>query len=436
MRPSPRAGNVFYSFRGASAQSRGDDADVTEPSQRAQLEDNVTKALVNTLQHTHVAVRDRFLELVGVPNARSSCADRGVNYFLQRAPHGDDAVFRKRHRVLLGIVPHGETGKRVVGTRASRTGARRPDAWIAGPDFSVLVEVKISGALDADQWADHHATLLAGTTDPVTTRELSWKEVYDALSSARDEFGVDRSRWILDQFLEYLRLENIVGYTGITTEVFDYFFDPGDPDTRSSVKRTWSALADALQPELGQVNPWYAGHEVGNLKGSDAHCWVAFGPMDSGNGGSPPYRQHAHLTASIRSTGIEFFANIELKSAIDRLRAAITGRRSELLDALRGLRGRGYEIRIEERQQRQASIYDYVPVSSVRVEYLFNDNVGAIATETLFHSIAALPLPSVMIVKSIGRQDVVGCSPSELVTKLRGAAAELDQIVRVINGTR
>jgi hypothetical protein len=158
--------------------------------------------------------------------------------------------------------------------------------------------------------------------------------------------------------------------------------------------------------------------------------------MDSGNGGSPPYRQHAHLTASIRSTGIEFFANIELKSAIDRLRAAITGRRSELLDALRGLRGRGYEIRIEERQQRQASIYDYVPVSSVRVEYLFNDNVGAIATETLFHSIAALPLPSVMIVKSIGRQDVVGCSPSELVTKLRGAAAELDQIVRVINGTR
>jgi hypothetical protein len=70
--------------------------------------------------------------------------------------------------VLLGIVPHDHVRKRSpAGSRPSSTNERRPDAWIWGSDFAVLIEAKVAGALDAEQWRDHGECGIVAQLDPI-----------------------------------------------------------------------------------------------------------------------------------------------------------------------------------------------------------------------------------------------------------------------------
>ena len=122
MRSSPRLTNVFYAFKGSAAHEKMGRGDVDDEGQlgsarEAQLEDNVSKALVNTLLHTEPPVRERFLALAGVPPPAVSdptCAagTRHIHFAIQRSIDGNDPALARPRRVLLGIVPHDQVRKR------------------------------------------------------------------------------------------------------------------------------------------------------------------------------------------------------------------------------------------------------------------------------------------------------------------------------------
>jgi hypothetical protein len=143
-----------------------------------------------------------------------------------------------------------------------------------------------------------------------------------------------------------------------------------------------------LQGQLHQAIPFYASCEVGNLKRTDSYCWAAFGPA----GGA--YRQVTHQSISIGPDGLRVFANTELKAAAERAKDVI-GRAGDRLQAvLQELHSYSpFELILEERLQRQAMIYDYVPKLRLHSSMLAEASTRDIAWQALTQTMQRLPLP-------------------------------------------
>ncbi|NLX20536.1 MAG: hypothetical protein GXY55_02545, partial [Phycisphaerae bacterium] len=145
-------------------------------------------------------------------------------------------------------------------------------------------------------------------------------------------------------------------------------------------------------------HPFYEGYDVGTLRLTDDHAWVAFGPKDSS------YRQYAHPTLTVDANGIEVFVNVELKAAVEKLKARV----AENWQGFQAIIGRldlgeDLYIQIAERRQRQASIYDYHPVARIQVPYLKDASVGEHGFRYLRTLLEQIPLPYVTVRKRLDR---------------------------------
>jgi hypothetical protein len=139
--------NIFNYYRGPEqAQQRKYDA---------QLENNTTKALVNTLQHCDPAVAIKFLEWLGIKGIKTTAK---VGIELQRQTIGEERIRRAPQRVLLGLVAERKPGGDVATAKADGrgNGESRPDAWLYGEDFVVAIESKVGDApLQPSQMQGH-----------------------------------------------------------------------------------------------------------------------------------------------------------------------------------------------------------------------------------------------------------------------------------------
>jgi hypothetical protein len=116
--------NLFYSYRGPN---------IGEGDRERQLENNVTKALINTLRLGGKAVWQPFLARLGLPDASRPL------FLLQRRdlPSGDAA--ERRQRVLLGISTQPSQWTPSGNAKGGRDSV--PDAWIYGDGSAVLSSV-------------------------------------------------------------------------------------------------------------------------------------------------------------------------------------------------------------------------------------------------------------------------------------------------------
>ncbi len=414
-----RVHNVFLTYPGG----RTDDED-----RLRQHEDNLTKALVNTLVHGGPVLRQVILDLCGVR------LDGEIGCAMQVDEPSGVGARHRRQRVLLGITPPGVAkGNRAPeGSRPSTTGRRRPDAWIWGRGFSVLVEAKVDGALDVAQWEDH-ARWLQGDGGSIERREIGWPEVHQALGRAYPTFATELDRWLATQLRDYLEFTHMAGFTGLKSDFFDYFHDPGDEDTRLWVRDTFAGLAGQIRVRLSEVDPWYADVDVGRLEGTARHAWMAFGAADRA------YRQYAHLTLAAGAEGLELKVNIELKAAIQRLRAVLRHDPSGFRTALATLpKDSAVSIVIEERTEVRPRFYNYQPRAVFALSTLLDPRIGE-ASFSLFSTLVHdIPLPYVTIGASLPRTRAETLSTDDggapLVDEIVSRMRVLDPLVALING--
>jgi len=378
MSQTARVHNVFLAYPGART---GDDARLR------QHEDNLTKALVNTLVHGGPKLRQAFLDLCGVQlDGCLSCA-------MQTDEPPGAGVRHRRRRVLLGVVPPGVApGDRApAGSRPSSTGRRRPDAWLWGRGFSVLIEAKVDGALDEAQWEDH-ARWLAGDEGGIERCEIGWPDVHRALSCALPKLDNELDRWLARQLCDYLEHTHMAGFTGLESDFFDYFHDPGDEETRVWVRDTFGALAGRIRERLVEVDPWYADVDIGRLEGTAQQAWMAFGSVDKS------YRQFAHLTLAAGADGLELKVNVELKAAIQRLRAVLRHDPVGFRLALASLPSETpVSVVVEERIAERPRVFRCEPRAVFALSALLDPRIGE-ATFSLFTTLVnTIPLPYVTI---------------------------------------
>jgi hypothetical protein len=129
--------NLFYSYRGPS----------TDADREQQLENNLTKALVNTLSLGGEDVCRAFLAEIGIADMRDA------KFLLQRRDLPIRSAKDRQKRVLLGISKC--ESKCLFSPGVDKPYDSVPDAWVYGDGFAVLVESKVNGDFSPEQMQAH-----------------------------------------------------------------------------------------------------------------------------------------------------------------------------------------------------------------------------------------------------------------------------------------
>lgn len=150
------------------------------------------------------------------------------------------------------------------------------------------------------------------------------------------------------------------------------------------------------------------------------------------------YRDWAHLTFAVSAIGIEVFVNIELKSATDRLKHKISHHNETFRRILVGMQlNEPLRLRIEERMQRQASVYDFNKIAEIQLSSLGQSKIGVYGFEYIEALVQTLHLPYVSIRSVIGRDKACRLSQhdqgSSLVTEVIRICKVLHEFVNFIN---
>ena len=221
--------NVFVYYREPSAAGR--------KTERAQLENNTTKALANLLEHCDPALTSSFLYEVLCEKVKA----RRYDYSLQTGPEGPKA----RRRFLVGI---SREGSEPSGTSTSGAGAGgRVDAVIYAPgELLVAVEVKTGGArLDPSQLERHRKRWSVPSSN---TRIARWPDIHAWARGEGERRKRQPDRFLLEQFVDYLEREGL-GFGGFRKEDFEALRGR-DEAARAAAKSRVEGMWEAVQAEL------------------------------------------------------------------------------------------------------------------------------------------------------------------------------------------
>ncbi len=406
--------NLFYSYRGPNT-GDGD--------RERQLENNVTKALINTLQLGEEAVWRPFLTECGLPDASNAA------FLLQRQDLPSGLAAHRQHRVLLGI--SAKPTYRSASTMSVTPYDSVPDAWIYGDGFAVLVESKVVGDFSDGQMQAHLARLQSSGQPQPTVILKTWRELHSFFRRLLPDLpGV--SALLVKQFIQFLEYSEMSGFTGFEREHFNYFLSHDDNDARRWVSDQVADFAAQVRVKLFEFNPFYEDHEIGSLKISDSDCWVAFGPRDSA------YRKVTHQTMALGANGLRIFVNAELKSATDRLKNVLRQSAHSLRAALHELHMiEPYELVLEERFQRQASLYDQTPKMRLHSSLLADEATGDVAWMALAHTALRLPLLNLKIERRVPPERLLQLSKDDAGEAVEFVATILrrnHKLVELLNG--
>lgn len=359
--------NLFYGYQGANT----DDAD-----RNLQLENNLTKALINTLQLGGETVWRPFLAELGL-------ADAPRGFLLQRRDLPGGAASR-RNRVLLGISNQESAWSPDAGI--ATTYESLPDAWVYGDGFAVLVESKVNGGFSPRQMESHYGRLRPIDGTPPVIKLTTWKQVHRLFGSFLPSMTDTASRLLVKQFIQFLEYSGMSGFTGFRREHFDYFVLHDDDDTRCWILEQVEDFASQVRAILRKFAPFYEDYEIGTLKRTDSYCWFAFGPRST-------YRNMTHQTMSLAANGLSIFVNAELKPATDRLKRVVRQSGDVLRDALQDLHlYEPFELVLKERIRRQASLYNYTPKMRLHSSMLSDVNTREVAWTAFSQAVEKLPL--------------------------------------------
>ena len=408
--------NLFYSYRGSKA-------DIADRDR--QLENNVTKALINTLDLGGSKVCAPFLAWLGLADTPN------VKYLLQRYNLPTTAAAKKRNRLFLGI-----SKKELDWADANTNGPAEsiPDAWVYGDNFVVLVESKIDdSAFSRRQMQAHLALLKSPGSEPPKIVSKTWCQIHGFFERLLPRLmDASPAKLLVEQFVEYLEYIGMTEFTGFRLEHFHYFLLRDDDDARRWIRDQVRYFATRIQAGLCESTPFYEATDIGKLKLTDAYCWAAFGPR--GN----TYRKVTHQTISLASDGLRLFVNSETKAATDQLKSVLKQSNAVFLTTLQHLHAfEPFELVLEERTQRQASIYNYTPKMRLHSSLLNDDEIaGDVAWAAFTKTVERLHLPYLRIERLVPAHKLIElskCDPPQVVQHIVEMLLSNHAVVRLLN---
>jgi len=421
--------NIFYYYRGPQQAKQG--------LYNQQLENNTTKALVNTLKHCSPIVALKFLEWLKIT------AIGKVYFELQKPTIGTEKICRAPQRLLLGLID--KPGKKMDSICAELEGPINgdslPDAWLYGENFVVLIESKVGTApLELDQMRCHFRKLEKDASQPPKCQVQTWVDVHQFFVMLVSELK-DKNKWLVEQFIQYLEWNGMTEFTGFEEGMFEFFIhDEKDADTKRWIRDTIRLFAEKiLYGKKGLQafdESFYKSYHVGNYGSKDDHFWVAFGPEK--------LRKVCHQTIAFYDYGLDVFVNVELSPVIKRLRAKLRDEKQKFRAIISEL-PEPFKIQVEERKQKQPRFYDYYVIATLDGGVHKDYHLGPYGLKEpqssgfdyLERLLEQIQFPSLSVKKNIHRKEVFELSKgngNELVDKVVRIMKAFHPLVEFING--
>ena len=216
MTPQDKHLNVFYAYRGQQADGAGD-------RDEAQLENNVTRALLITLQGLPGFAQKNVLQQwidSQLPWRDDAGSNGQLEFMLQEGVKSVKPKLAGCDRVwLLGISGTGEIEER--GGHSAKSAV--PDAWIFGEGWAIAIEVKTGGAKLSKRQLDNYQQAIKRNASAAQVPLLckSWRrDIAPTLSDlALDQRAFPVGHFLLEQLKGYLEMEGL-GTTSITRQDF------------------------------------------------------------------------------------------------------------------------------------------------------------------------------------------------------------------------
>lgn len=210
--------NIYYYYRGPQRERliKG------QISFDVQLENNTTKALINTLIYCKPEICLNFLKQM----LKRKITDINFNYLLQVKTIGAEKIKSRKERILWVICSSGICPKEIdlskVEIIPSSADSSLPDAWIWNGEAVILIESKTRSKIELDQ-LKRHIRLLEFDSVLIVSY---WEEIHDyfdgLIKNDKNIIGVDL--FLIKQFTKYLELVSLSSFNGWNDEDFDFFF--------------------------------------------------------------------------------------------------------------------------------------------------------------------------------------------------------------------
>lgn len=333
--------NIFYYFRGAHGSNR-----IAEK----QIEDNTTKALINTLEYSNVELLYHLLKYLNIP------------FVTNQIPNYDMQVSELYSR---------------------------PDAQIRIGKTDYYIESKVQARLEEKQINNHLASTGESLLIIITPRYsdlsvvnkisdsrlrfITWEEIYLIFNKYLMDRKKVEDNFIIIQFLKYMENIGMAPFNGFTKEDFDSFLyidDDPKKEIRSIVKQKLIKYLDAIQMEIQSI-PSYKGLkvEVGNLQVKSDHIWGTLSDETKSKVNVP----HFNFVLDRNTFSIGFI--VEGKIPAKRFYKYVKAKPDTLLELLSNLPGFHYEL--QKRIFQKIRTYDNIKVASVKcgVDIKFDDVV-------------------------------------------------------------
>jgi hypothetical protein len=290
-------------------------------------------------------------------------ATGNVEVELQNPNISTEKIYRTSQRLMLGLVAESEKNRdSIFATLDGPTsGNSRPDAWLYGKDFVVLIESKVGKAsLELDQMRCHYQKLKRGADKRPDFQVHTWVEIHQFFVKLLSTLE-DKNKLLVEQFIQYLEYKNMSEFSGFEEAMFEFFVHAEkDPDTKQWIRNTMDLFGEKVlhYPNgLQALNAsFYETQHVGNFGSEDDHFWVAFGPEKFGG--------KAHQTIALFEYGLEIFANVEQMPAIKKLRAKMSDEEPKFREIVSKL-PEPFRVWVGEKKQNHAMIFDYYPIATL-----------------------------------------------------------------------
>lgn len=300
--------NIFHAYRGPAS---------SEEVSARQLEDNLTRALVITLNHVRESgARMALLDALHVPTLHQ---DKAYHCHLQVSAASPDWPNPSKRRLL---VIHGGPVLATTGS-SSDADTGRADAVIATEDFLLAIESKLGDQVQQSQLDRHRETLGILETG---ISNVTWSDLVRVVRRILAKRPAEPiARFVLEQFEEYLRMN---GFGGLTQDHFTFFAQaPSDRDplVKEGIRRALREIGDEVARSSG--TSWTP--HVMNIRMDQPEAGAV---LETGTRAEKP-----HLTISIDAAGLSIFANVELQGPYTQFVKAWQVNPSTLIETIRQL---------------------------------------------------------------------------------------------------
>ena len=351
--------NVFLSY----SQRTPDElvGDKHTPRSEREIEDNVTKALINVLEHTRGQVLESFLSLCEIT---PGCPLEQYRFSLHedygRSPEAG------QEKYLVEIIPDNLDLEGTVTKQDLSSDASKPiqDARIESSREVLFIESKIVGRVAR---AQEHAYLSCYGIPRDNVRIVHWEDIHSELSrllpfdAESDAAWFSTGAFLVSQLKEYLEILGLSAFSGVRHEHFAMIekdYESRSPDDARRLKSLQKALVSAIKEridgkgraELTQATKFATS---GYFRKNEPEPWMTFSEEHENRA------QYAHFGCSIRSSHrIDVYVVLEGKEATESLVQVCKAKSTAVAEVLEGLGG--YSLQVFKREHLYVNEYKWL----------------------------------------------------------------------------